>query len=264
MTVGMAAVMTTDMSLDKSADITTAQPKRLLAQIFAAQADAPSRGLQVYRANAHASALRALGAVYPVLAQLVGAENFAYLARDFWHANPPVRGDLAQWGGALAQFIDTAAQLADTPYLGDVARIEWALHSCAGAADVAQDAPSFTLLTEHPPEALFFVLAPGISLLHSQYPAAAITLAHLGSDGHTLDAAAALLHAGVGQSALVWRQGFTPRLQVLTQAQTSFVQALCQGASLASALDAAHPDFDFSAWLGASVQSAVVLGILVI
>jgi Putative DNA-binding domain len=231
----------------------------LLERIFAVRADTPSRGLAAYRANAHASAERALLAAYPVLAQLMGTENFAYLARDFWHQRPPKRGDLAQWGSALPQFLTASAQLADTPYLADVAAIEWALHVCANAADAQPDLASFAALTQHAPDALTLRLAPGTQVLRSAYPAAAITLAHLGQG--TLDEAAAMLRAGLAHHALVWRQGYAPRLRVLAEPELAFVDALCAGHSLAQALNMASADFDFSIWLPAQVLCGLLLGV---
>jgi hypothetical protein len=235
------------------------QQNDLLASIFAARVDASSRGLAAYRANAHATAQRALQAIYPVLEQLVGADNFAYLARDFWHQCPPLRGDLAQWGEGLAGFVAASAQLADTPYLADVARIEWALHACALAEDRSQDLASFALLTQHDPLAITLRVAPGACVLHSAYPAAAITLAHqnLGS----LEDAASLLRAGTAQSALVWRLGFAPRLRALDEAEQAFATAVCEGRSLSTALDAAHSDFDFSTWLATQVRDGLLLGV---
>jgi Putative DNA-binding domain len=250
------------MSQDLSAPAWLAQQQNaLLGSIFAARYDAPSRGLAAYRANAHASAERALQAAYPVLAQLVGAENFAYLAHDFWHQHPPQRGDLAQWGSVLPQFVASSAQLADTPYLADVATIQWALHTCASAADAQPDVASFAVLAQHDPEALTLRLAPGAQVLRSAYPAAAITLAHLGQG--TLDEAAELLRAGVAHHALVWRQGYAPRLRVLAESELTFIDALCAGHTLAQALDSAVTDFDFSAWLAAQVRSGLLLGVAV-
>jgi Putative DNA-binding domain len=231
----------------------------LLERIFAASAETPSRGLAAYRANAHASAERALLTAYPVLAQLMGPENFAYLARDFWHQCPPKRGDLAQWGSALPQFLAASTQLADTPYLADVAAIEWALHACANAADAEPDLASFAALTQHAPDALTLRLAPGAQVLRSVYPAAAITLAHLGQG--TLDEAAAMLRAGLAHHALVWRQGYAPRLRVLTEPELPFVDALRAGHSLAQALNMTSADFDFSVWLAAQVRSGLLLGV---
>lgn len=239
------------------------QQNQLLASIFAAgagtAANPSSRGLAAYRANAHASAQRALQAVYPVLEQLIGADNFSYLARDFWHQCPPQRGDLAQWGEDLAAFVAASQQLASTPYLADVARTEWALHACALAGDATQDIASFTLLTQHDPQALALRMAPGACVLRSAYPAAAITLAHQGVG--SLDDAASLLRAGTAQAALVWRQGFAPRLRVLHEAELAFTAATCEGRALSTALDAAPANFDFSTWLATQVRDGLLLGV---
>ncbi len=237
------------------------QQNGLLAAIFTVQADLPSRGLAAYRTNAHASAQRALQAAYPVIEQLVGPDNFALLARDFGHQHPPQRGDLAHWGHQLAAFLATSSQLVDTPYLADVAHIEWALHTCAGAADRAQDSASFAALAQHAPENLSFTIAPGVHVLASAYPAAAIVLAHQGQG--TLGDAAALLGAGAAQTALVWRAGFAPRVRALAQSEQAFTQAVCSGLCLAHALDCADTAFDFSAWLTAAVQSGLVMGVVV-
>jgi Putative DNA-binding domain len=235
-----------------------AQQNQLLAQIFVPHEHAPSRGLSAYRANASANAERALAAVYPILLELLGAENFSFLARDFWCQHPPQRGDLAQWGDAMATYVSGAAQLQELSYLADVALIEWALHVCASAPDGQQNLASFALLTEQAPEQVGLQLAPGVCVLPSAYPAASISLSHQGQG--SLQDAVALLHAGTAQTALVWRQGFAPRLAVLPIPEISFVSAVCQGASLASALDQADKDFDFSFWLSASVHSGLVQG----
>ena len=147
--------------------------------------------MAAYRANAHAHAERALGAAYPIVAQLLGDEDFSYLARDFWHQHPPWCGDLAQWGDQLPSFLAASIQLTDTPYLADVAHIEWALHTCASAGDLAQDIASFAAQLQHEPELSTFLTAPGARILPSAYPAAAIALAHKGQSA--IEGAAALL-----------------------------------------------------------------------
>jgi len=75
------------------------------------------RGLLAYRANGHALAHRSLLAAYPVVRQLLGEESFADLARAVWHAHPPHRGDIAQWGDFLPAFVSDSPQLSDVPYL---------------------------------------------------------------------------------------------------------------------------------------------------
>ncbi|HJV63210.1 MAG TPA: putative DNA-binding domain-containing protein, partial [Albitalea sp.] len=110
--------------------------RRLVASLLAARADIEGlplresgaralRGLRAYRANADASAARAMASAFPTVQMLIGEEDFAQLAREFWRAAPPLRGDLGEWGDGLADWIASHAQLAAWPYLADCARLDW-------------------------------------------------------------------------------------------------------------------------------------------
>lgn len=220
------------------------------------------RGLAAYRANGHASAERSLLAAYPVVAALMGEESFALMARDFWHQHPPTRGDLAQWGEALAPFVARNAQLADVPYLADVARVEWALHRAAGAPDSAADPASFALLSSTEPDALTLRLSPGSAVLVSDWPVASLLTAHLYGEP-AMDQVAAKMQARAAENALVWRQGMRPCVRECTLAETALIQALAARQPLLTALDAAlaqDPDFDLGAWLPSAVQQGLLLG----
>jgi hypothetical protein len=220
--------------------------------------DSGARGLKAYKANGHALAHSALQAAYPVVAQLLGDESFADLAHALWHAQPPVRGDIAQWGQGLAGFLETSAQLQDEPYLPDVARAEWALHRCAGAPDADADLPTLALLTTHEPDQLHLRLAPGCVVLRSAWPVASILGAHL-EGSPSLQEAGAQLRRGEAQDAVVWRAGLRPRVRLALAGEADALQVLLNGGALAQALDAA-PQLDFGQWLPLAVQSGLVLG----
>lgn len=225
-----------------------------------------ARGLAAYQANGHALAERALRSVYPVIADLIGHDNFAWLARDLWHEHPPHRGELAQWGDALPAFLDGNPQLADAPYLGDVARAEWALHRAASAPDAAPDLPSFARLAHEDPQGLALTLAPGTAVIASRYPVASLVNAHLHGTP-SLTEAGQRLREGRAEHALIWRAGWRPRICGIEAPTAALLTALLQGADLPQALDAttqtngAHSAFDFSAWLTASVTDGLALGI---
>ena len=246
------------------------QQQALLALLFdrphddaskniAAYADAAwARGQKVYQANGHALARGALRAAYPVLAQLLGDESFDALAGALWHAQPPLRGDVAQWGGTLADWVRASDQLATEPYLADVATLEWALHRAASAADGLADAASFALLTEHDPAHLWLVLAPGCATLGSAWPVVSIVTAHL-FQTPSLAHVGQLLRDGVGEEALVWRSGLRPLVREMQAGEAALLAALLQGHTLGSALDVA-PGLDISAWLPMAVQTGLLLG----
>jgi hypothetical protein len=199
-----------------------------------------------------------LHAAYPVLTQLLGTDSLYALARAFWHAQPPVRGDLAQWGGELADFVRASEQLTDEPYLADVATVEWALHVCASAANQAADPASFALLMQRDPDELELRLAPGCVVVQSAWPIASIVGAHL-VPGTGLDQAGQRLRAGVAEDAVVWRDELRPRVRQALAGEAAFVRGLLDGCSLAAALDAA-PALDFNAWLPLAVQTHLLLG----
>lgn len=229
------------------------------------------RGLLAYQSHGLALAARALGAAYPVIAELTGEDNFAALAPHFWRAHPPSSGDMGCWGDGLAGFLAAAPQLADEPFLADVARVEWALHRASVAADAAPDLTSLALLAAEPPATPFLILSPGVWLLASAYPVVSLIHAHrLPPEERktALAAAAALLAQGIGENALVWRAGFKSMLRTTSAVEHALLAALQARQSLEAALlraapaDSQHSDtaFDFTAWLTHAVNTGLVTG----
>lgn len=205
-------------------------------------------------------AQRALAGAYPVVTQLLGEESFDDLARALWHAHPPVRGDVAQWGAALAEFVRASPQLQDEPYLHDVAAVEWALHRCATAANGVAESATLALLTTHDPDRLHLVLAPGCATVQSPWPVVSILNAHL-EQTPTFAAVGQQLRDALAQDAVVWRAGLRPRVREAVPGEFDFLQALLQGKPLGPALDAA-PLLDFGSWLPMAVQTGLVLSVV--
>lgn len=186
------------------------------------------RGLRAYRSNGRELAVRALAAAYPLVAERLGVENFSGIARQLWLRDPPVRGDIAEWGEGLPELLESIPELmADEPDLSATARLEWLLHRCAVAEDAEQDAGSLALLQARAPEHLLLRLPPGTA---------------------------------VSAAAVVWRDGLRPRSRDLVPGEGPFVSALMRGQSLADALEAT-PEFDFNAWLAQAWASRLLLGV---
>lgn len=100
------------------------------------------RGLQAYRSNASVLAQQVLAAAYPTVKRLMGDEQFDRLAVHLWRTHPPAKGDLAQWGDELEDFLRSIPELmAHEAYLPDVAALEWALHAGLTAPDSEGDEP---------------------------------------------------------------------------------------------------------------------------
>ncbi len=220
-----------------------------------------ARGLKAYKSHGHMLAERALLAAYPVLAQLLGDENWPGLARALWHAHPPQRGDLALWGDALPSYLAASPQLQDEPFLADVARVEWAMHRCAVAADSQPDPSSLALMTTEDPDALHLRLAPGCVLVRSPWPVAGIVGAHVHGEPSLAEVGAAM-RAGHAQDVVVWRQAYRPQFREALPGEVDLLEHLLAGASLGLALDQS-PGLDFAAWLPAALSSQLVLGVTV-
>jgi hypothetical protein len=221
------------------------------------------RGVSAYRANAQALAERCLRATHPVVIALIGEANAAPLAHRLWRTQPPQRGDMAQWGAGLPALLATVDGLADLPWLADVARVEWALHEAAGAADVPTDLSGFARLAQEDPTRLTLRLASGTAVIASAWPVASLVAAHAG-DAPDLAGVGARIERGERENALVWRPRWRPELRACSDAEAALLQALQQGAHLPDALDAAaarDAAFDLGPWLPQAVQSGLVCGV---
>ena len=221
-----------------------------------------ARGLAIYRANAAMVAERALAARHPLLQQMLGEEPLALLARALWHAHPPRRGDLAQWGQELPAFIEAESQLDAWPWLADVARLELALGACESAADAALEAGTVPLLAELDPAELRIELMPSLQLLHSDWPLCEIVAAHAPAlDAAARESALAALSELLQQRSaaphcvLVARRGWRAEALELTTTDGRWMSALQRGLALDAALAEAGDAFDFSAWLARALQA---------
>jgi hypothetical protein len=220
------------------------------------------RGIKVYLANGHALAAEALRSTYPVLTQLLGDDSQRMLAYDFWHAHPPERGDMAQWGQALASFVQSSEQLSTEPYLPDVIRLEWALHQATTHPDPQPEPASLALLTTHDPLHITLKLARPCVILQSHWPVVSMVLAHQSNaSDKALDfvGLAQKLKDGVAETALVWRQGLQPRLRQLIAGEQKWIELLQTRHSLQEAL-AGAPELDFQSWLPQAYSEELLLG----
>lgn len=166
------------------------------------------RGLQAYRSNAALLSAKVLGEVYPaVRGELDAAQeagSFDALAQHLWRSSPPERGDLAQWGGCLVDFLRGQTELLqDLPHLLGLAELEWTLHTAATLPDDAQD-----------PEGGMQVLA----LLQSTHP---IVSCWNYWQAPAEDRPRQEFAHGSAENALVYRQGYRPLVLQLDAAQAA-------------------------------------------
>lgn len=212
------------------------------------------QGLDAYRGNAAAIAERTLAATFPTVQQLMGETSFAQLARVFWHRQAPRCGDLAQYGAALPDWIANDEQLASEPYLSDVARVDWAVHTIEHAADVPGPPSGLGLLAQLDPTQLTLRLRPALAWVESRWPVVTIWQAHRSDDADRFAGVRQAMAGHVVETALVARPQWRASVCAIDQATARFMAALQDGTALAGALDACGNAFQFEPWLHDAVR----------
>lgn len=130
------------------------------------------RRFAVYRNNVAVGLTGALATRFPVIRRLLGEAFFAALARLYSEADRPKSPVLAEWGDGFAAFLEAFPPLAAYPYLGDVARIEYARGRAFHAADAAPVDPA--ILAAIHPDRVRLVLHASVTVLGLAHPAVSI------------------------------------------------------------------------------------------
>lgn len=178
---------------------------------FLERVTAPTRcadpGLEVYRRNLRANWRRALAAAYPVCERLVGAAFFDECAARYAMAHPARSGDLNAHGEAFPAFVAAYPHAAGVPYLPDVARLEWAVHLAAHAADPRPfDAAALAAVPHDLWPSLRLAPQAGSAWVESEHPVVSIWEANQPSRDGSLDG------AWRPEAAVVWREGTRVRV----------------------------------------------------
>ncbi|MFW2133319.1 DNA-binding domain-containing protein [Ectothiorhodospira haloalkaliphila] len=135
----------------------------------------PALRFGVYRNNVHVSLVEAVTRLYPVVQRLVGEAFFQAVARRFVGQVLPDSPVLIDYGETFPDFLDHFEPAARLPYLGDVARIEWAWHRAYHAQDQTPLPPQ--AVARIPPAQVGHLrlgLHPSLQVLESPWPALSI------------------------------------------------------------------------------------------
>ncbi len=214
-----------------------------------------ARRLAVHRATTTLGLVAALAARYPVLGRLLGSETFADLARAFLVVDRPRTALLLDWGESLAGFVETHSDLAEWPWLADVARLESAWNDAHHAAEAEPlRLADLTGLAPADLAAARLRLHPSLRLLASPWSIGALWAAGGEAEGV----------AAEEERMMVLRPNADVGVHRLDGAEFAFVSALAAGetvtaaATTASRLDDA---FDTGAHLVDLVRLGAVIAI---
>jgi hypothetical protein len=195
------------------------------------------RRFDVYRNNVAVSLSEALEAAFPVIAKLVGVNNFKALAGAFLRAHPPGSPLMMFYGAAMPEFLSTFVPTTSIGYLPDVALLEIALRESYHAADITPLNP--LALQELSTDALMasgITFAPAVRLVRSTWPLHAIWRFNT-EDGAPKPSMAA-------EDIIVLRQELDPAPHLLPTGGGAFVAALISGESVGMAFDCAVAETD--------------------
>ena len=214
--------------------------------------------MAIYRANMVAAADKALSAAYPVIRQVVGAEFFHGLAREYQRGTPSASGDLTDFGAAFDAFLAALRARAGTcPTCPTWPALEWAVHRAYGAAD-APDWDAAALARRRPRPAggdpLPVVARPGRGRV------APPDRARLDDPPARLRRRVQRRAGTLAETALVARDGFAVDVVRCGAGDAAFLAASLAGAAAGrrgrGRRSHADPDFDLGALLGRALARA--------
>jgi hypothetical protein len=232
------------------------------APAFAAEPPAvAAERFAVYRRAFHANYRNALAASYPVVRRLVGPAFFGAAVDALVRSEPPRSGDLNVYGDGFPRFLDQYPPAGALPYLGDVARLEWAQDEAQRAADVATEpadviAALAALPAERLPDARL-ALAPSCRLVDSPFPILRIWQVNQPD----ADAGSVSLDEGADRL-LVRRDPDGIVIVRLPAGEYGWLVAFAGEATLAQALDAARaadPSFEVATALAARIADRTLV-----
>lgn len=208
-----------------------------------------SNGVARYRTQYQLTLLDTLASIFPATRCCVGYPAFATLARDYIAFTPSYSGNLHAYGESFAEFVRTSATLKSTPFLGDFAQLEWAIHNAYYAVDERPLEPQALATFEADAWShLTLALAKHSQMISSAWPIVSLWHSHQTKHAEPLNTLSGLN----GEIALVYRRSNRVNVQAIATDYSTFFAALVQQHSLEKATEAAltlNSQFDLTAVL---------------
>lgn len=205
-----------------------------------------SRRFDVYRNNMVVSLIEALASTFPAVQRLVGDEYFKAAARAYIERHPPRSPVLLLYGEFFGEFLDRLPSASGVPYLGDMARLEWARINALHAPDAEPAVIEvFAGLPETELESVTFGLHPSLSVIASRWPVVSLWSA-------SLDSGSAEVDMKTAEHAVVIRPVLNVGVHGRDPGDGAFLEALSRGLDLGSAAQQAletSEHFDLAAQL---------------
>lgn len=212
------------------------------------------RRFDVYRNNVAVSLIEAMETAFPVIAKLLGQNNFRILAGAFLRQHPPSSPLMMFYGDTLPEYLAEFEPTSKIGYLPDIARLELALRESYHAADADPLDPR--VLQEIAIDDLMcrrVALAPSVRLVRSRWPIHAIWRFNTESD--------APKPAMASEDVMIARPDLDPVPNLLPAGGGAFVSALLERRPLGEAIEIATADddaFELSTLLALLLQTNAI------
>lgn len=211
----------------------------------------------VYRNNVAVGLVNVLAANFPSTRAILGEDNFRIVARNFILSHPPKSPVMAEYGGTFPGFLANFPPLARSPFLADLASLEWLWVQAYHALDEAPlDAGTLAQTDADIVGACPLVAHPAAAVIASRHAIATLFEARNEWPQPSLD-------VDEPQVVLVSRPGLEVMVTRLDMAEAAFFQVLLDGESLSSAIGAAlaaREDFDAGAAIALMLATGAFAG----
>ena len=233
---------------------------RAIADAVVPDGLSPADRIQVYRHHIFASLGEALETTYPVVCRLVDRRFFGFAADAYVRSHPPAGPCLFEYGATFPAFLASFPPCAGHPYLGDVARLEWAMNAALHAPDVpAIDPTALGAVAPDDVGRLVVRMDPSAAWLESPWPIDRIWRANQPDADPD-----AVVDLSAGAARLeVRRQADVVTMRSLTRVELVFRTALARRATLEEAADLAitgDPGYDLTEAIRALLADALLTG----
>lgn len=211
----------------------------------------------VYRNTWLQGLIDALGANYPTVAMILGANLFEAVALGFARKNPARTPVLALYDSGFPEFLARHPLGRDIPYLRDVAALERLWTECFFAPDaVGLDSSGYACLRPEEMLGVNLCLRPATRFVRFETPAVTIWQAHRQGGGFD-----EIEPEWTAERALITRDGMQVSVTLIDEATRHLLAAIQRGCTIGDAIAEsaeARPNDDLVAALATIISSAAL------
>lgn len=229
-------------------------------KLHCAQGLDPGQAFDLHRNNVVTSLIDVMASHFPVVHQLVGEAFFRAMAHEYVTLNLPDSPVLMTYGGRFAQFIAGFAPAQATPYLAQVAQLEFArIRSLHSADTPAIYSRQLVELVSNPDQlnTTGVSLAPSIEVMQFSYAVASLWQAHQPDAEQNLEG----LDIHQPEALLLSRPGLKVEMHRIEAGAAEFIERLSQGMSFTAARDIS-PRFDELATLRLLIEQGAITALI--